>query len=437
MYKFSRYNHLIENGNNVILYNLISEKILALQLQTAKILKDHQDNVGNLKVIHPTFYQTLIKDGFIVKADVDEIEKMIKNWDNAETSQNEFSITILPTINCNLNCWYCYEKHDKAGIMKPTVLDRIQKLIQRITKKAELKHLELDFFGGEPFLCWKNVVWPLLEYTKQICDNRHKILSIHFTTNATLISKNIIESLDSLKTSTSFQITLDGRKDEHNAVRKTKLGKPTFDIIVGNIKFLLKKRMLVNCRLNYTTDTLYTFVDLIDDFKSLDSEDRKFLNFTFQQVWQDISKQETSQKEITENETAVIQAFRDNGFSTNLPSKYISRHCYADYENKIVVNYNGDLYKCTGRDFVPEIREGVLSEKGELLYNTIYQNRMALKRGSETCRKCIIYPICHCGCSQYVLDNHKKDETEQCLFNYSEKDKKTIIRNRLKAILNY
>ena len=49
--------------------------------------------------------------------------------------------------------------------------------------------------------------------------------------------------------------------------------------------------------------------------------------------------------------------------------------CYADRANSVIVNYNGDVYKCTACDFAKTKREGKLNEDG-----TIYTKRAITKK---------------------------------------------------------
>ena len=58
----------------------------------------------------------------------------------------------------------------------------------------------------------------------------------------------MIDLLENLNRPISFQITLDGNKEMHDAVRHTKTGKSTFHIIINNIKLLLQKHFPVNAQ---------------------------------------------------------------------------------------------------------------------------------------------------------------------------------------------
>ena len=102
---------------------------------------------------------------------------------------------------------------------------------------------------------------------------------------------------------------------------------------------------------------------MIPEFESLSDEERKFIRFDLQHVWQD----ENYDKKLFEDRLlALREALVEKRFSVGELRRISPYRCYADRVNCIVVNYNGDLYKCTARDFIPENREGFLDREGRV-----------------------------------------------------------------------
>lgn len=117
-------------------------------------------------------------------------------------------------------------------------------------------------------------------------------------------------------------------------------------------------------------------------------------------------------------------ANRYNESNKNLPPTF----CYADYENSLLVNWDGSLYKCTARDFVQENRIGVLAANGDI---SIQSDRYSLKkRYKEACRNCSILPIC----TICVQARCEAADMNCCPVVMSEEDKQRQIRNRFHAI---
>ncbi len=422
---------MIDNGNSYFLYNISNENIMAIQPELANLLVSHKNDVDVIKEIHPTFFEELLRRDSIVLSDINESQMLIDKWKEADTNPKIFSLIVLPTLDCNLRCWYCYEKHNAGSVMKVDILDRIKRLVEKRVASNELENLSISFFGGEPLMGYSKIVWPLLAHAKEKCDQYGKKLRIGFTTNGTLITKKVIEDLESLDCPINFQITLDGDKIRHDAVRHMRNGKSTYDLIVGNIKQLVRAAFIVSCRINYTHDNMGYLNDIAPSFGDLSKEEGEHLQFYLQQVWQ-----EQAEYNMEKEEEAVIEHFRKCGLMTSVPSKHMKQRCYAESENCFVVSYNGDIYKCTAWDFTPERKEGVLQEDGTIKYNQVYKQRMEVKFGTEYCQACSIYPICHgAGCSQNKLERTKFDMKEGCLFNYSESDKHDLIQEHLKAAI--
>lgn len=70
---------------------------------------------------------------------VDEITEYIAKMERADNESKEYTITINPTLACNMKCWYCYENHKGMPAMKPAVKDAIVSLIESLTGRGILR----------------------------------------------------------------------------------------------------------------------------------------------------------------------------------------------------------------------------------------------------------------------------------------------------------
>jgi uncharacterized protein len=150
-----------------------------------------------------------------------------------------------------------------------------------------------------------------------------------------------------------------------------------------------------------------------------------------QRVWQDISAADDSS--IESRAEKVRLAFQKLGYSVSQEKEVVKFRCYADRENHAVVNYDGNIYHCTARDFTPESAEGVLSDNGDIVNNDRYQLRNQIKWGNETCLQCSIYPLCHGRCSQQKMDYIGKTG---CLTGYTDEQKESILHRRVQTLLD-
>lgn len=122
------------------------------------------------------------------------------------------------------------------------------------------------------------------------------------------------------------------------------------------------------------------------------------------------------------------------GYAYNIPIRWgSSSRCYADNPNDVVINHNGDIYKCTARDFTKERVEGKLQGNGNIQWNNRNLSRYDLMYGTSFCQRCKIFPICRGGCSQNRLES--SGEPTSCFYNYTEEQKEDIVRSRVIELL--
>lgn len=68
------------------------------------------DDVENLKRQHTQLFDTLEKNGFIINDDFDELAYIEFEKKRTKFDNSLYHIIVNPTLDCNLSCWYCYEK---------------------------------------------------------------------------------------------------------------------------------------------------------------------------------------------------------------------------------------------------------------------------------------------------------------------------------------
>ena len=142
---------------------------------------------------------------------------------------------------CNLTCDYCFAAqgkfHGKSALMSLDVGKRaIDFLIENSGKR---KNLEVDFFGGEPLLGF-DVVKGIVEYARSIEKQHNKNFRFTLTTNGMLIDDEVIEFTN--RECHNVVLSLDGRKEIHDALRKTPSGEGSYGTIVPKFKKLVEAR---------------------------------------------------------------------------------------------------------------------------------------------------------------------------------------------------
>lgn len=426
--KQSKYNCILQDNTGMVIYNAATDQLVALTPQLANIFNEGKAAPEKIKAQHAELYDHLLQKGIFVCDDADETETYIRKREEYERSSGEYTITINPTLACNMSCWYCYESHKNMPAMSADVKQSVLLLIDKLLADNKLKKLNLSFFGGEPLLYFDKVVVDIVNHAKMQCKAFDAKLSIHFTTNAYLLTDSVLKQLEGLDV--SFQITIDGGKQVHDSVRKTKGGEPTYARIVEHIHQTLSHGFPVGVRFNYTAKSIPSFIDVVKDFSHLQQEQKQLVNFTFQRVWQD---NEGDASQVEQQVEHIERAFEQAGLFVNNAKSYIVPYCYADGVNTAVANYNGDLFKCTARDFAPKSKEGTLAADGTLRWNERLRKRMSIRHGSDTCLQCRIYPICHGGCSQMKLE--APDGISSCPKGYDDDKIQEIMEGRALYLL--
>lgn len=412
-----------------MIYSCKTDAVSAIDNQLADLIESGQ--LDYLEQKHQDFFAFLKREGFIVEDNVDECDDIIKAWKKEELSPT-LSIFINPTMDCNLRCWYCYEKHVPKSMMQQSVVDSILKLATHEIAARNIQLLSLSFFGGEPLLGVDTVIIPLLKAINDLGKKNGVIVQVSLVTNGVLLTEKNVARLQSLSTGNQLtcQVTLDGNEFFHNKTKCFSNGVGTYAQILQNVKRTLKLGVHITLRFNTTAENLPSYADVLDDLGDIPTEERSRLHIDFQHVWQDNG--EDTMKYLDRQEK-LRERFVDKGFTVNELKHIDNSRCYADRKNHYTINYNGDVFKCTAREFSSNNREGVLTTEGEVIWNTKNEKREELKYGNESCHRCNIFPICHGGCSQFKMESMAISD---CIRGYSQKDKEKIANDRVDYIIS-
>lgn len=423
--KLSKWNSYISIEDEVgIIYNSFSDKFILVKSNSKDLAYAKRGEIENFSSL---FAKQMRLSGGLVEESLDETNEIDKLISSVDLDKTLLHIIINPTLDCNFKCWYCYENHLSNSCMTDDVQIGIIALIdKRLQKYPETNRCQLSFFGGEPLLKFDKVIKPITIKAKQICELHNVQLSVQFTSNAFLLNNEMIDFLKPFNV--SFQITLDGGKDEHNKIRFGRGNIPSYDIILKNIEKLANTKFHITLRINYTSKNIESCSKILNDLNKFNIESRKHIVIDFQRVWQDkpASYQDNTDL-IAQQLCSTLHAMKYSTSNNRLISS-IKSPCYADNMNELLVNYNGDIFFCTARDFNSENRAGKLNKDGEIEWiGNSYSQRMSCKFKKDICRSCRIAPICGGGCRTKCLETAHHSN---CNLGYSEEDIDNLILDR-------
>ena len=311
--------------------------------------------------------------------------------------------------DCNFRCRYCFADegayHSKRESMD---LETAKKAVDfLIANSGNRKVLEMDFFGGEPLMNLE-VLKQTVYYAKEQGEKHGKKFLFTTTTNALLLNDDVIEFFNAEME--NVVLSLDGRKEIHDAIRKSINGKGTFDLIIDKIKKFISLRgdksyyvrgTFTAKNLDFAQDVLFIADQGVDSISMepvvTDIEDLQIREEHLPAIKQEYEN-------LCE---AYLQRHRDgkgfNFFHFNIDleggpclSKRVSA-CGAGNEYFSVIP-NGDLYPCHQFAGDKEFRMGSVYEgitKPELREK--FKNSCLFTR--KKCENCFAKFICSGGCN--------------------------------------
>lgn len=178
----------------------------------------------------------LISEGMLYSLDL--YENIAMN-DNSPSYIKALCLNIIH--DCNLKCKYCFaEEGEYKGKRKMMSVEVGKKAIDFVIKKSgPRRNIEVDLFGGEPIMAFKNIK-EIVDYAREQEKLFNKNIRFTMTTNATLLNDDIMEYID--KNMGNIVLSIDGRKDVNDSVRIRYDGSGTYDSIMPKIKKMVDKR---------------------------------------------------------------------------------------------------------------------------------------------------------------------------------------------------
>jgi uncharacterized protein len=142
---------------------------------------------------------------------------------------------------CNLNCEYCFaaqgKYHGERAVMSLEVGKAAIDFL--IKHSGTRRNLEVDFFGGEPLMNF-DVVKEIVAYARSIEKEHNKNFRFTLTTNGVLVDDEVIDWAN--RECHNVVLSLDGREEVHDRLRKTVNGKGSYATIVPKFQHFVEKR---------------------------------------------------------------------------------------------------------------------------------------------------------------------------------------------------
>jgi len=151
------------------------------------------------------------------------------------------SLCVHLAHDCNMRCAYCFASDGSYGRSRGLMgADTARAAIDFVTgASAGRTNIEIDFFGGEPLLNF-GVLKQTVDYARKSEKVTGKKFRFTLTTNGLLLDDDVINYVNAEMD--NLVLSIDGRKEVHDRVRKRPDGTGTYEDIAGRFKKITKDR---------------------------------------------------------------------------------------------------------------------------------------------------------------------------------------------------
>ena len=379
-----------------LVFNTASGALVALPSGLGREVEMFSAGALDSADLAPGLLDLLAEQGFAISREEDEVAKVIERNRLGIVDPNRLDVFLLPNMNCNFACPYCYESHYASRIddeVERRIIAWFEEMVPRF------KVVLLSWFGGEPLLSFETVL-RLQRAVHEICDRAAVGFNSHITTNGYLLNAERAAELCAADL-LSYQITMDGPPEIHNQRRLLKGPGDSFERIFTNICHLAEyePRANIKLRVNFDATTIGRIPELLERFPvEIRGRLHPVLERLFDQGHLFIGR---SPEWIALQTEIVYDTARKLGFSVTTtplnPGKLT--YCYADRASQFLFNHRGDVFKCTVSEFTPEERLGYLDEGGEIVWEgDRFRDWMDVPALDDDCHRCTYLPMCMGGC---------------------------------------
>lgn len=376
--------------------------------------------------LEPSIRSSLLEGGFLHASGFDELAAIRDVYVRAK-GDAPIIVTITLTNNCNLGCFYCFQKRDDASLSygdKSEICRHVEELLQSSKKRS----LHIDWYGGEPMLN-QAFLRELSADLQALCARLEVRYSASMLSNGTLWPRDAV-SFVTENCIDRIQLTFDGFGKTHSKVRRPRRGyksEDPFDLLADLVS-QLKDHVKLDLRYNLGPTNAEDLIELCHYGNRL-GWFRAPSKATLQIAKLTPYSNEVEFLRRIEISYAQFEAVRDQVRAV-VPEEFLDRTaeldrypspresvCAAIAEDSIVIGADGKLYNCGLQVTEPHRSVGELiidASEDQLEEGKFWSSFDPTIR--KRCGKCTFLPLCWGACPKLHLENDVASLEQQSEF---------------------
>jgi len=311
----------------------------------------------------------------------------------------EAELTLIPTLDCNLRCIYCYARggDDKIYMSKEVA----KAAIDAIRKISDAQVLSLHFAGGgEPF-----VNFPVMDFAVQYARQLFRQVNVAVVTNG-IFGREQLEWI--VENNVFVRISCDGVA--HDYQRPFPDGSPSRTIVEANIKNLVNLNVEFMVQWVITSINVQSMVESVDYFADLGVKILKPEPAHISETCRGSKELVPSPEEFAHNFIEMLKHIVAKDLSLKIDTSYLSRptvgyYCGV-YGANLMITPNGDITACIEITRRSEPLSDVmlygrlLVDQAKFVFNDTALAKLRLLHFANysTCKQCPLRLICKGGC---------------------------------------
>ncbi len=339
----------------------------------------------------------------------------------------------VPTMNCNMQCKYCYLKEDTvdSGSEKKCV-ETLEYAVKKF-KEAGVMPFHISLHGGEVTCLSKEDFRDVISYISRYYYDNGKLLSRNgFKIGMPHIKTNLYGLDRHMDTIKEFQVSVSGSLDLplslHREYRVTKDGRETLDKILQNIQLLQDLPNHKKISATIFKEHYDRLDEMIEDIRYLDRNtclDMNDMNFMIGFAGEDDLLTPLREEEQLDFYKRMHEAFDHTELAEGVNHAWFAEftpdyctNCDNCGEKFFLLERNGDIYSCVRGQGHKEFYYGNIYHDDVQTILERGADKILLAHGkkklNEECIACSYIGYCKTGCP-FVKNFYDSDKSYTCM----------------------